>query len=137
MFNKKQKRCVKRIHLVTDDGLYDRKAFYTVKIIFYSSSMNDGKFINYDEISSDVIKHISPSIFERLRYTFNLSIEKGIFPDLLKIATVTPLFKKGDNALMDNYRPISVIPYFLKILERIIYNRLYSFFSENNILYEK
>ena len=44
---KKQKSCVNRIHLVTDDGLYDRKAFYTVKIGFYSSSMNDGKFINY------------------------------------------------------------------------------------------
>ena len=37
MFDKKQKSCVKRIHLVTDDGLYDRKAFYTVKIVFYSS----------------------------------------------------------------------------------------------------
>ena len=47
MFDKKQKSCVKRIHLVTDDGLYDRKAFYTVKIVFYSSSMNDGEFINY------------------------------------------------------------------------------------------
>ena len=47
MFDKKQKRCVKRIHLVTDDGLNDRKAFYTVKIVFYLSSMNDGEFINY------------------------------------------------------------------------------------------
>ena len=47
MFDKKQKSCVKRIHLVTDDGLYDPKAFYTVKIVFYSSSMNDGEFINY------------------------------------------------------------------------------------------
>ena len=47
MFDKKQKSCVKRIHLVTDDGLYDRKAFYTVIIVFYSSSMNDGEFMNY------------------------------------------------------------------------------------------
>ena len=47
MFDKKQKSCVKRIHSVTDDGLCDRKALYTVKIVFYSSSMNDGKFINY------------------------------------------------------------------------------------------
>ena len=38
MFDKKQKSCVKRIHFVTDDGLYNQKAFYTVKIIFYSSS---------------------------------------------------------------------------------------------------
>ena len=48
MFNKKQKRYVKRIHLVTDDGLYDPKAFYyTVKIVFYSSCKNDGEFTNY------------------------------------------------------------------------------------------
>ena len=48
MFDKKQKIFVKRIHLVTDDGLYDQKAFYTVNIVFYSSSMNDGEFINYN-----------------------------------------------------------------------------------------
>ena len=47
MFDKKQNSCVKRIHLVTDNGLYDRKAFYTIKIVFYSSSVNDGEFINY------------------------------------------------------------------------------------------
>ena len=39
--------------------------------------------------------------------------------------------------LIDNYRPISVLPYFSKILERIIYSRSYSFFSEKNILYKK
>ena len=44
MFDKKQKRCVNRIHLVTDDGLYDRKAFYTVKIVFYSSSLKNAWF---------------------------------------------------------------------------------------------
>ena len=82
-------------------------------------------------------QYISPSVFEPLRYIFNLSIEKGIFPDQLKIAKVTPLFKKGNNALMDNYCPMSVLPCFSLILERITYNRLYSFFSENNILYKK
>ena len=47
VFDKKQKSYVKRIHLVTDYGLYDRKALYTVKVVFYSCCMNDGKFINY------------------------------------------------------------------------------------------
>ena len=50
----------------------------------------------YDEISSDIIKHISSSVFEPMRYILNLSIEKSIFPDQLKIAKVTSLFKKGD-----------------------------------------
>ena len=95
------------------------------------------KSSGYDDIFSNITKHISPSIFEPLRYIFNLSIEKGICPDQLKIAKVSSVFKKSDNALRDNYRPISVLPCFSKILERIIYNRLYSFFSENNILYKK
>ena len=47
MFDKKQKRCVKRIHLVTNDGLYDQKTFLKLTIVFYLSSMNDGEFINY------------------------------------------------------------------------------------------
>ena len=47
MFDKKQKSCVTRIHLVTDDGLYDQKAFYEVKFVFYSTNINDGEFINY------------------------------------------------------------------------------------------
>ena len=47
MFDKKQNSCVRRVHLLTDDGLYDRKAFYTVKTVFYSSFMNDGEFTNY------------------------------------------------------------------------------------------
>ena len=47
IFDKKQKSCVKRIYLVTDDASYNREAFYTAKIVFYWSSMNHGKFINY------------------------------------------------------------------------------------------
>ena len=68
-----------------------------------------------------ILSNISPSIFEPLRYICNLSIEKRIFPDQLKIAKVTSLFKKGDNVLIDNYRSISVLPSFSKNLERIIH----------------
>ena len=46
MFDKKQKSRVKRIHLVTDDCLYDQKAFHKVKVVFCSYSMDDGEFIN-------------------------------------------------------------------------------------------
>ena len=111
---------------ITDDEL--KEALQTLK-----TKNSSG----YDQIFSDVIKHISQSIFEPLRHIFNLSIGKGILSDQLKIGKVTPLFKKGDNALMDNYRPISVLPCFSNILERILYNKPYSFFSENNILYKK
>ena len=50
---------------------------------------------------------------------------------------MTPVYKAGDNSDIGNYRPISVIPCFSKILESLMYNRLYKYLKENNILYEK
>ena len=50
IFDKKQESCVKRIHLVTNNDLYDRKAFYKVKNVFSSFSMNDAEFINHKYI---------------------------------------------------------------------------------------
>ena len=68
---------------------------------------------------------------------FSLSLKKGIFPEKMKIAKVSPIFKKGDKSILSNYRPISVLPCFSKILERIMYNRLYTYLVENNILFNK
>ena len=70
-------------------------------------------------------------------HKFNLSLETGIFLDKLKIARVTPLFTGGENYELGNYRPISVLPCFSKILEKIMYNRLYKYLTDNNMLYKK
>ena len=50
---------------------------------------------------------------------------------------MTSIYKAGDNSDISNYRRISVLPCFSKILERLMYNRLYKYLKENNILYEK
>ena len=55
----------------------------------------------------------------------------------MKIAKVTPVFKGGDSADLSNYRPISVLPCFSKILEQLMYNRLYKHLSVSEILYPK
>ena len=55
----------------------------------------------------------------------------------MKIAKVTPVYKAGDSSDLGNYRPISVLPCFSKILERIMYKRLYKYLQENKILYCK
>ena len=68
---------------------------------------------------------------------FNLSLSTGIFPDKLKIAKVSPIFKNSEKDLLTNYRPISVLPCFSKILERIMYDRLYNYLTENKILFKK
>ena len=72
-----------------------------------------------------------------LLHIFNQSLQSGIFPDKLKIARVTPSFKKGSDSELGNYRPISVQPCFSKILEKIMYNRFYKHLKEKDILYKK
>jgi hypothetical protein len=58
----------------------------------------------------------------------------GIFPSRLKYATIKPIFKNGDKKNVANYRPISILPSFSKILEKIIYIRLMNQWETNNIL---
>ena len=105
-----------------------------LKDAFFSLKIN--KSAGYDEISFNVIKNCFGELCDPLKYIFNLSFEKGIFPDRMKIAKVTPDFKRGDSADLSNYRPISALSCFSKILERL-YNRLYKHLSNSKILYPK
>lgn len=64
---------------------------------------------------------------------FSRSMETGVVPKDLKNAKIVPLFKTGDPS---NYRPISILPYFSKILEKLIYTRILKHLNVNNILYK-
>ena len=55
----------------------------------------------------------------------------------MKIAKVSPIFKGGNNLQSENYRPISILPLFSKIFEKLIYNRAYNYFVENKFLFPK
>ena len=72
-----------------------------------------------------------------LKYLFETSLESGIFPEKVKIVRAIPLFKVGDPANISNYRPISVLPCFSKMLERIMYNRLYKYLTTEKNFYPK
>jgi hypothetical protein len=88
----------------------------------------------YDEISDKILKASAPFILSPLTYIFNTVLSSGIFPDRLKYSEVQPLFKKGEKTEISNYRPISLVPSFSKIIEQIIYKRLHCYIIENNIL---
>lgn len=60
---------------------------------------------------------------------------EGVVPDLLKIAKVIPVFKSGDEKVIMNYRPISILPVFSKIFEKVVFNRLQNYLDKNNILH--
>ena len=108
---------------------------YELKDAFFSLKIN--KSSGVDDVSFNIIKKFFGVLCEPLIYLFQLSLEKGVFPGDLKMAKVTPIYKASDNSDISNYRLISVLPSFLKILERLMYNCLYKYLKENNILYEK
>ena len=91
----------------------------------------------YDDISFNVVRNCFGPLLKLLMAIFKLSLQKGCFPEELKIARVTPIYKADDVNEIGNYRPISVLPCFSKILERIMYNRLFKYLTTNEILHKK
>ena len=90
----------------------------------------------HDGISTKLLKRISQSISTVLTLIINQSLFSGIFPDKLKIAKIIPLYKKGDSHVLDNYRPISLLPALSKVFERVVFKQLYAYFTSKKLLYK-
>jgi Notch-like protein len=88
----------------------------------------------YDEINSKIFKTCASVISHPLSFICNHLIHIRILPDLLKIAVVKPLGKKGDKINMTNYRPISLLTVFSKVFEKAMHSRLNQHLHANNIL---
>jgi len=88
----------------------------------------------YDEISTKLLKITAPCISSPLNYICNKVISKGVFPDRLKYSAIKPLYKKGNKRVVNNYRPISLLTSFSKILENIIQTRLLDHLHKNNTI---
>ena len=88
--------------------------------------------------SSDIpimlIKAAKEELVPLLTNIYNNCMIEGIFPQVLKKSRVTPIFKKGNMELLENYRPVSTLPIFGKIFEKIIYKRFISFLESKGIL---
>ena len=102
---------------------------YQKEICDIVNSLKNGKSSGYDDISPDVLTSVIGHVSLPLCHVFNLSLSRGIFPDKLKIARVTPIYKSGDHCELVNYRPISVLSVFSKILEKITYIRTSAFLN--------
>ena len=88
----------------------------------------------YVEISNKILKASAPYILSPLTYIFNKVLSSGIFPNRLKYSEIQPLYKKAEKTKIANYRPISFLSSFSKIIEKVIYKRWNCFLIENNIL---
>lgn len=91
----------------------------------------------HDGIRAEVLKKSLHLVAVPLLHILNLSFSTGVFPRELKLANVTPVFKTGDSRVIGNYRPISILSVFSKILEKVMYARLYDFLTEHDTLYCK
>ena len=86
--------------------------------------LKNNKIIGPQSIPTKLFKTFNKTLSEPLTNLINLSFIKGVFPNVLKTAQILPTFKKGGKTEMNNYRP--------KILEKLMYKRLYTFLEENN-----
>ena len=86
--------------------------------------------ISFNTINNDFM-------VEPLRYILSISLAQEIFPAEMENAQITPIYKSGDKESVINYRPIFVLLCFSKTLERIMYDRLYLYLTQNNLLYNK
>ena len=87
-----------------------------------------------DDIHPFFLKMAAQSIASPLSMLINSCFTYGIFPNKLKLAKVVPVFKTGPSNMLTSYRPISLLPSLSKLIERLICNRLLSFFTRNNTI---
>ncbi len=100
------------------------------------SKFRPKKSSGYDGISNILLKKIINIISIPLSVVFNKSLNNGIFPDKIKIAEIIPIYKlKGQKDDLSSYRPISLLPVISKVLEKIVYNRVYWFLCKKQLLY--
>ena len=103
-------------------------------ILSMINELNVNKAYGADEISVHMIKLCGNSICLPLHIIFNNIIDKGVFPNTWKMANVTPVHKKNSKQVVNNYRPISLLPIFSKIFEKIIFQKFYNHLVTNNLI---
>ena len=94
------------------------------------------KSCGVDEFPSKLLRFLPKSTLNLLAHIFNQSFFVGKYISVFKVAKVTPMFKKGNAQIVSNYRPISVLSAFSKILEKLIHKRILSFLNLNKVLSE-
>ena len=106
----------------------------TYEIIDIVRGFSSNKSSGFDDFPPRVLKAVIDYICSPLCYICNLSFVNGCFPDSLKLAKVIPLHKCEDKKLLVNYRPISVLSVFSKVLEKLMHERIYKFLDDNFML---
>ena len=103
-------------------------------IVSLIRKLNPNKANGSDGISGQMLPFCDDSVVLPLRIIVGNILSTATYPDIWKLANVTPIFKKGDKQLIGNYRPISLLPLCGKILEKIIFNNLYKHLTTHHLI---
>ena len=89
-----------------------------------------------DKLPAVVLKECVNELTEAISILWRKSLDTGEIPDLLKLQTIIPLYKKGSKALPENYRPVSLTSHLIKLFERVLRKKLIKFIEDNELLSE-
>ena len=126
-------KCPSQHYFITNERL-SSIVFDDQDIIKKIRALNINKSHGLDDISIRMIKICDSALTKPLSIIFNDCIKTGIFPYTWKKSNVIPVHKKKDKQLINNYRPVSLCPIFGKMFERIIFNNIYRYLDEHNLL---
>ena len=108
-----------------------------VEILNLINDLNIRKAVGIDGISALILKWAAHILIPYLTSIFNHCIRDGVYPNILKTARVTPISKGGAKNDTSSFRPISILTQLNRIFEKLLYNRLFGFFSKHGILSKK
>lgn len=121
-------------YLEGTDKRFELKCTDPSRVFSLLSKLCKSKATGLDMISARLLRECADLIADPMCSIFNQSIRSGIFPQEWKCAKVIPLFKEGNHSDLNNYRPISIVPIVAKVFERIIYDQVYGYLTENNLI---
>ena len=107
------------------------------EVINLIQSFKTKKSTGDDGISMHPLKQLYQSCCLPITNLINVSLEQGIVPDAMKLAKVIPIYKAKYRESFNNYRPISLLSNLSKVLDKLVYRRLYSFLTRGKLLYDR
>ena len=122
------------VHIPKTNSVFQLKPVTEGQVLRLLNKLINGKATGLHNIPNRVLKESADIIGPSLTFIFNFSIMSRAFPDDLKMAKVTPAFKGGDRDDLGNYRPISVLPTVARIFEKLVYDHMYAYFLNNDLL---
>ena len=108
--------------------------FNNVDILKIIKSLNVNKAHGHDDIYIRMIMLCGQSIVKPLSIILKNCTDNSIFRDIWKKSNIVPVHKKGDKQIIDNYGPVSILPICGKIFERLLFNSIFKFLDDNNLL---